>query len=143
MKSLKNVSVKFFLTFLPAKLKEEYTKNEIFVPQWAELVKTGAGKERKPIEKDWWFIRAASILKKLFIFSNIGVQKLSRKYSSLKNRGCKPERKVPSGRKHLRLILQNFEKLNLVTKDKKGRMISDNGKKTLSSWIKLFENEQK
>ena len=37
------------------------------IPDWALYVKTGAGKERVPDNQEWWFVRAASILRKVYV----------------------------------------------------------------------------
>ncbi len=63
-------------------------------PDWAIFVKTGASKERPPARDDWWYIRAASTLRKLHMGSKpIGVSKLRKAYGGRKNRGHKPEHK--------------------------------------------------
>ena len=42
------------------KLKEN---DKIVPPDWAEFVKTGRHTERAPSQDDWWYTRAASILR--------------------------------------------------------------------------------
>ena len=50
-------------------LSEELKKVEqIKAPEWGKFVKTGCGKERPPRERDWWHIRTASVLRKIYIF---------------------------------------------------------------------------
>ena len=46
------------------KLKEN---DKIVPPDWAEFVKTGRHTERAPSQDDWWYTRAASILRKLYV----------------------------------------------------------------------------
>ena len=45
---------------LIAKASEEL-KKVIKAPEWAQFVKTGVHKERPPVEKDWFYKRAAAI----------------------------------------------------------------------------------
>jgi ribosomal protein S19E (S16A) len=42
------------------------------VPEWADLVKLGINKELAPIDPDWYFVRAASIARRLYIRSPTG-----------------------------------------------------------------------
>ena len=41
--------------------------NEIQPPEWATFVRTGHGRDRPPLQENWWFIRGASILRKILI----------------------------------------------------------------------------
>lgn len=118
----------------------EELKKDIKMPQWARFVKTGAGKERPPIENDWWYMRAASILRKIYINGPIGVNKLAKKYSSKKNMGHKPERVYTGSGKIIRTILQDLEKQGYIKfaekKVHKGRIITPKGKKFLDNLSK-------
>ena len=38
---------------------------QIKPPEWAAFVKTGVHKERPPQQEDWWYIRAAAVLRKV------------------------------------------------------------------------------
>ncbi len=114
---------------------ERLKKDKIVeMPEWAKFVKTSIGKERVPEQEDWWYTRAASILRKINLKGPIGVARLSKMYGSKKNRGYKPERFKPGSRKIIRTILQQLEKIGLVKqvdKKKKGKLITEEGKKYL------------
>ena len=70
------------------KAAEELKKNKtVKPPAWSVYVKTGVHKERPPQNRDWWYMRSASILRKLVRYSPIGVSKLRIKYGGRKNRG--------------------------------------------------------
>ena len=43
-------------------------------PAWAPFVKTGASRELPPSRKDWWHVRAASVLRKVALKGPIGFQ---------------------------------------------------------------------
>ncbi|MBS3171924.1 30S ribosomal protein S19e [Candidatus Woesearchaeota archaeon] len=121
---------------LVEKAAEELKKIDILkMPDWASFVKTGVAKERPPLEQDWWYKRAASILRKVYINNLIGVNRLRVKYSSRKNNGHKPEHTYNSGGKIIRTILQQLEKAELVKKaeikNKKGRTLTPKGKSFL------------
>lgn len=118
----------------------EGLKKDIKMPEWAAFVKTGAFRERIPDTKDWWYHRAASILRKIYIQSPIGVNKLSVLYGGKKNRGVKPEAFYRGSRKLIRVILQQLEKsgyIQQVTKGTtKGRIITKKGTSFLDKLAK-------
>lgn len=115
-------------------------KKEIEKPEWANFVKTGVHKQRMPDDKDWWFKRSASILRKIYIYGPIGVNKLKRYYGGKKNRGYKPERFFNGSGKIIRSILQQLEKAGFVKSDEKkghkGRVITPKGKSFLDKTVK-------
>jgi len=71
------------------------------MPEWAKFVKTGAHKEHPPLQDNWWYIRAASILRRIYIDGPVGVARLRTYYGGRKNRGVKPEHHVDAGGKML------------------------------------------
>lgn len=110
-------------------------KKEIKMPDWARFVKTGEFKTLPPLEKDWWYLRAASILRRVYVYGPIGVSKLRVKYGGRKNRGHKPEEfRIASG-KIIRTIMQQLENTGMVEKTKRGmhhgRIITAKGKSFL------------
>ena len=107
-------------------------ESKLKMPEWAEYVKTGTSRERSPDQKNWWFIRSASILRKVYFEGPIGTAKLRTYYGSLKNRGHKPSKFKKASGKILRVILQDLEKSGFVKqneKGKKGRVIAPAGQK--------------
>lgn len=104
-------------------------------PDWARFVKTSAGRERPPVENDWWFARAASVLRKVYVLGPIGVNKLRMKYGGKKNRGHKPEKFYKGSGNIIRKILQQLEKAELIKYAEKGvhkgRTVTPKGKKFL------------
>ncbi len=108
-------------------LKEKITK-----PSWALVVKTGTHKQRPPVDPDWWFVRAAAVLRTVYIQGPIGVQKLRRKYGGKKKRGVVPEEFRKGSGSILRKILQELQKCGFVEPSKnkiyKGRVITGSGR---------------
>lgn len=104
---------------------------QIKAPEWAMFAKTGAHNERQPTRQDWWHIRAAAILTKIFTLGPVGVSKLRTKFGGKKNKGFASERFYKSGGNNIRKILQQLEKSGLaknITKGiHKGRVISPQG----------------
>lgn len=123
------------------KLAEELKKvRAISPPEWASFVKTGMSKERPPVRSDWWYIRAAAVLKAVEKLGPIGVSKLRTKYGGKKNRGHQPEKFFRASGNILRKVLQQLEKSGLVkqkekSKDK-GRIVTPLGKKLIINALK-------
>ena len=118
------------------KAAEELKKDEnIKQPSWAGFVKTGANKERVPSRGDWWYVRAAAVLRTIYRLGPIGVSKLRVRYGSKKRRGYKPPRFCPCSGNIIRKILQQLEKSGFIDKEDKkvhkGRKITSKGKSFL------------
>jgi small subunit ribosomal protein S19e len=123
----------------PQKLAREVAnalKDKITAPKWAVFVKTGTHKERPPLEKDWWHIRAASVLRTVYRNGPVGVSKLRSKYGGNKRRGVRPPQFTKASGAILRKILQQLETAGMVMKVKdgvhKGRVITPAGISLLS-----------
>ncbi len=115
-------------------------KEKIKAPAWTLYVKTGAGKERPPVDADWFYMRAASVLRTVYMRGPVGVQKLRVKYGNKKNRGHKPEAFVKASGKILRNILQQLEKAELLKFKKdgvmKGRIVTPKGRSLVDKVMK-------
>lgn len=110
----------------------EELKGRTQMPEWAKYVKTGVNRERPPEDANWWFMRSASVLRKIYLDGPVGVQKLRSYYGGLHRRGHKPSHFAKGSGKVLRVILQDLEKSGLVKKEKKGRIITPEGQKLLN-----------
>jgi small subunit ribosomal protein S19e len=111
-------------------------KAKIKAPDWSKFVKTGAHRERPPANKDWWYIRAASVLRTVYKNGPVGVSKLRSRYGGAKNRGVKPARFTKSSGSVIRKIMQQLETAGLVMNKKegvhKGRVITPAGTSLLT-----------
>lgn len=96
-------------------------------PEWAPYVKTGGDREKQPEEKDWWYTRAASILRKIHVHGPVGIPTLRREYGGKKNRGHNPEGRRRGSGAVIRRALQQLEKAELVKKTKEGRITTPKG----------------
>ena len=117
-------------------IAEELKKVEaIKPPVWAIFVKTGVHKERPPAREGWWYVRAASVLRKVRLKGPIGVSKLRNLYGGKKNRGYKPEVFKKASGSIIRKILQQLQKAELIKQgDKevhKGRIATPKGIKLM------------
>lgn len=101
-------------------------------PEWALYVKTGVHKERPPQNPDWWYIRCASLLRKVYINGPIGVEHLRSKYGGRKDRGVKPEHTRKGSGAIIRKALQQLEEAGLVETVKgRGRIVTPKGRSLL------------
>ena len=109
-------------------------------PEWVEFVKSGPAKERPIDDDDFWYKRAASVLRQIYRNGIVGVSRLRTKYGSKKNRGAAPERFKRAGGKIIRTILQQCDKAGFteiaqavkgVRSKKPGRQLTEKGKEFL------------
>jgi small subunit ribosomal protein S19e len=108
---------------------------QIKPPVWAYYVKTGVHKERPPQDPDWWYYRAASILRKLYKRGTpVGVERLRTAYGGRMNRGVAPEHFAKGSGSIIRRILQQLERAGLVVRVRgKGRTLSPKGRSLLDN----------
>lgn len=101
---------------------------------WAGYVKTGSHVERAPQNPDWWYVRSASVLRKLYMNGPVGVSRLRKEYGGRKRRGVRPAHFAKAGGNILRSILQQLEQAGLAQKDgTKGRVVSGKGRSLLDA----------
>ncbi len=128
MVSVYDVPAGELVTKLADKLK---SVKEIQPPEWAKFVKTGAHVERIPQQEDWWYIRAASVLRRVYVDGPVGVGRLRTWYGGRKNFGHSPEHHVDAGGAIIRKVLQQLESAGLIKKDKSGRVVTSKGQSIL------------
>jgi len=133
MVTLKEVKIEEFIDMLKEELKKE---KDIQPPAWSNFAKSGPHRERPPQQKDFWYIRSASVLKRIYVDGPIGVSKLRTFYGGRKRRGYKPAKFKKSAGNIIRKILQQLEKAGLVQTVKGGRKITPKGQKLLSKVAK-------
>jgi small subunit ribosomal protein S19e len=104
--------------------------DELKPPAWASFVKTGVFREKSPTDPDWWYVRLASLLRKIYVYGPIGVNRLRIKYGGRQRKGNRREHFKKGAGKIIRYGLQQLEALGFVEKkdDKSGRTISAKGR---------------
>lgn len=138
-KTLYDVEPEKFIKALAKRLEEQDMLNAFEMPAWAYFVKTSAAKSRPPAFSKWWTVRAASILRQLYLNGVVGVGKLRTKYGGRKDRGVRPKEFRKGSGKLVRVIFQQAEKAHLVEKikDKRsGRKLTKKGKQMLDEVAK-------
>ena len=114
------------------KVAEEFKENDkIESPAWSNFVRTGVQKERKPENPDWWFVRAASIIRRVYIDGPVGVQSLRTFYGGKKDRGVRPEKFRRGSGSIIRTALQQLEDAGYVEQQEGGRVVSPQGRSFL------------
>lgn len=123
------------------KLKE---MNGIAPPEWADFVKTGRHTEKAPTQVDWWYTRAASVLRKVYTKGPIGTSRLAAEYGGFADRGSRPNHAVKGSRSIARKCLMQLESSGLVSKDKNnGRVVTAKGQALLDAVAKEVMDESK
>jgi small subunit ribosomal protein S19e len=109
-------------------------------PDWARFVKTGSHTERPPQNPDWWFTRAASLLRKLYLHGPMGLGDLERSYGGSKAVAYYPKHHRDAGGSSVRRMLRQLEQAELVTKTPKGRVLTPKGTAMLDRLsVELFK----
>ena len=114
------------------KVAEEFKNNDkINSPAWSNFVKTGVHKERKPENADWWYVRCASIIRRVYMDGPVGVMSLRTFYGGKKDRGVTPEVFRKGSGAIIRNALHQLEDAGLVEKVEGGRVVSPKGRSFL------------
>ncbi|HEX9710009.1 MAG TPA: 30S ribosomal protein S19e [Candidatus Thermoplasmatota archaeon] len=94
---------------------------EIQPPEWAAFAKTGVHREKPPVRKDWWHIRTAAILRKVYLNGPIGTERLAANFGGNADNGSAPKHARKSSRSVVRKSLQQLRAAGLVTSEPKAR----------------------
>jgi len=125
-----DVPASLLIERLARHLREEV--DEIVPPTWASLVKTGSHAVRPPQNPDWWFIRCASLLRKIYVKGPVGIERLRSEYGGRIDRGVKPEHVRKGGGAIIRKALQQLQVAGLVEPLRnRGRVVTDDGRRLL------------
>jgi small subunit ribosomal protein S19e len=102
---------------------------EISPPEGSEFWKTAFYKELAPQDfENFWYIRCASILRKVKKFGPIGVNKLRKFYGGRNRKGSGLHHSARGSGKIIRVALQQLENAKLINNiEKEGRVVSSEG----------------
>jgi len=116
--------------------------DEVSPPPWANVAKTGIHAQRQPQNPDWWYVRCASLLRKIYVHGPIGVERLRADYGGRKDYGVTPEHAVKAGASTVRKGLQQLEAAGLIETSKPhGRKVTHEGRKLLQELAQEVKNE--
>ena len=118
------------------------SRDEIKPPEWTLFVKTGAHKERSPDDPDWWYVRCASILRKVYLRGPIGTERLRIDYGGKKRRGAKPNKFHKGSGAIVRTALQQLERAGFIMKQgNKGREMTNIGRSYMDKLSAALKRE--
>jgi small subunit ribosomal protein S19e len=119
---------------LPRVASELKQRSAVTPPVWASFARTGVHTQRAPSQPDWWYVRSASVLRKISLNGPSGVMRLAAEYGGKRDRGSAPYHARTASRAVLREIVQQLEKSGLLQGQKnRGRRISAEGQRLLDT----------
>ena len=131
MTTVHDVPPRELIDAIAKKLQNDKT---ITIPEANLYSRTGVSKENPPTNKDWWYNRCASILRKIYIQSVIGIERLRSEYGGKRDMGSKPYRARSGSGSIVRRAVQQLEKAGYVTRIKgKGRVLTPKGRSFLDN----------
>ncbi|ADQ66063.1 30S ribosomal protein S19e [Halogeometricum borinquense DSM 11551] len=113
-------------------------EDRIEEPEWMAFAKTGQTRELPPQQDNFWYVRTASLLRKVAMNGPVGVDRLSTEYGGRKrgtNRYVVSGKHSDTGSKNIiRTALQQLEEEGLIrTAQGEGRVITDEGRSFLDN----------
>merc|ERR1711915_647240 len=128
--SVKDVNQHEFVKALANHLKKS---GKLKIPDWVDIVKTGRRAELSPYDEDWYYTRAASVARHLYMRAPVGVGALCKIYGGRCRYGTVPSHFTKGSSSVARKVLQSLESMKMVEKDQNsgGRRLSSTGRRDL------------
>merc|ERR1711918_187952 len=100
------------------------------VPKYHDIVKTGVIKEFAPYDEDWFYVRSASVLRKIYLRKGTGVGALKKWYGSNgTHRGTRKAHFATASGAVIRKAMHELEKFELMEYcPDGGRVITSKGR---------------
>ncbi|XP_060692874.1 small ribosomal subunit protein eS19-like [Hemiscyllium ocellatum] len=115
--TVKDVNQQEFVKALGAFLKKS---GKLKVPDWVDTVKLGKHKELAPYDENWFYTRAASTVRHLYLRGGVGVGTMTKIYGGRQRNGVKPSHFSRGSKSVAKKVLQALEGLKMVEKDPNG-----------------------
>jgi small subunit ribosomal protein S19e len=127
---VKDVEAAKFIAAYSAFLKRQ---GKLPIPAWVDTVKTSHAKELPPQDIDWFYTRAASVARHIYMRKTVGVGRMRKVHGGQKNRGSRPSHHVDASGSIDRKVMQALEKIGVLEQDeeKGGRRITQSGQRDL------------
>merc|ERR1712137_730942 len=119
-----------------AALAQHFKKSgKIELPEWHDLIKTATFKEMCPMDADWYYTRAASVARRIYLRGGAGVGAFTKVYGGSKRNSVRTPHFHTASKGCIRHILQRLQEIDIVAKrkDKKGRWVTRNGQRELDT----------
>uniref|UniRef100_A0A4W2CE47 Small ribosomal subunit protein eS19 n=1 Tax=Bos indicus x Bos taurus TaxID=30522 RepID=A0A4W2CE47_BOBOX len=108
---------------LPQKVREA---------EWVDTVKLAKHKELAPYDENWFYTRAASTARHLYLPGGAGVGSMTKIYGGCQRNGVMPSHFSRGSKSVARRVLQALEGLKMVEKDQDGgRKLTPQGQRDL------------
>ncbi|KAJ9109560.1 hypothetical protein QFC20_003306 [Naganishia adeliensis] len=129
MPGVRDLSAEAFITAYAGHLKRS---GKLEIPNWVDTVKTGSYKELAPYDPDWYYVRAASIARHIYLRKHVGIGALAKLYGGKNRRGNRPSHHKDASTGVQRAVVQSLEKIGVLEKAPDGgRRISVDGQRDL------------
>ena len=117
---------------LITRLSEILKNEDISAPEWSLFVKTGTHADKPPQNSDWWHVRCASILRKIYLHGPASVNDLRSMYGGGRPVGYGAAHHKSASGAIIRNAIHGLEKLGYVkTIERKGRILTKQGTQKL------------
>ncbi|CAH7383572.1 Rps19 [Phodopus roborovskii] len=127
--TVKDVNQQEFVRALAAFLKKS---GKLKVPEWVDTVKLAKHKELAPYDENWFYTRAASTARHLYLRGGAGVGSMTKIYGGRQRNGVRPSHFSRGSKSVARRVLQALEGLKMVEKDQDGgRKLTPQGQRDL------------
>jgi small subunit ribosomal protein S19e len=131
MTTIYDVPAKEFIDEVAKQLEKQ---DAISLPESNIYSKTSVARENEPEPDNWWYLRCASLLRKIYMNKTIGTQKLRSAYGGRRNLGSKPHQARTGSGSITRRAIQQLESAGYVKKIKgKGRSMTPKGRQFLDN----------
>ena len=125
---LKDINQQELVRALAAFLKKS---GKLKVPEWVDTVKLAKHKELAPYDENWFYTRAASTARHLYLRGGAGVGSMTKIYGGRQRNGVRPSHFSRGSKSVARRVLQALEGLKMVEKDQDGgRKLTPQGQRS-------------
>jgi len=129
MPGVRDISADAFISAYASHLKRS---GKIEVPTWVDLVKTGSFKELAPYDADWYYTRAASVARHIYLRKHVGIGALTKLHGGRNRRGNRPSHHSDASASVQRKVCQSLEKIGVLEQSPDGgRRITQDGVRDL------------
>ncbi|XP_044935355.1 40S ribosomal protein S19-like [Mustela putorius furo] len=90
------------------------------VPEWVDTIKLAKHKELAPYDENWFYTRAVSIARHLYLRGGTGVGSMTKIYGGCQRNGVMLTHFSRGSKSVARRVLQDLEGLKMVGKDQDG-----------------------
>ena len=118
--------------FVEAYAKYLKRSGRVVLPKYVDYAKTAPRKELAPADPDWYYVRCASIARRVYVKGGVGVGWLARAYGGNSNKGVRRNHHVNAASGVIRSCIQSLESMKVLEQGKNGgRVVTSTGRRDL------------